>query len=137
MGTKVTVTLDDQLKPNYTVATQLAGAFAIGTTELVVWIGAETLAQGKSNQVSGVIRAAELIKENGYATPTTTNVTLVAMKAPVAYKPNATVVVNGAVPVIAESEIVVGYGSAFQGIPGAAVTAHIRRALEKFVEQRA
>ncbi len=137
MGTKVTVTLDDQLKPDYTVGTQLAAAFSIGTTELVVWVGTTAINSGKSFEVTAVKRAAELIKENGYITPTTTNVTEVIMVPPAAYKPAATVVANGVLVAPTEDDVAVGYGSAFQGIPGAAVTAHILRALEKFIEQRA
>ncbi len=135
MGTKVTVTLDDQLKPDYTVGTELAAAFAIGTTELVVWIGATSDTFGGSYQITGIQRAAELILENGNATPLTTNVTEVIMPAP-AYKKDATVVVGGVLVAPTEDDVAVGYGSAFQPSPGVAVTAHIKRALEKYLEQR-
>lgn len=136
MGTQVTVTLDSQLKPDYTVSTVLAASVAIDTDELIVWIGADTLAFGASFQVVGVVRAGELIRENGNVTPTTTNVTSVTMPAP-GLKPDATVALNGALVAPTEDDVFVGYGSAFQAMPGQSVSAHVKRALEKFIEQRA
>ena len=135
MGVKITVTLDDQIKPLYTVSEQAAASFAIATTELVVWVGTTSGDFGASYQVTGVKRASELIIENGNATPLTTNVTEVIMPAP-AYKKDATVVVGGALVAPTEDDVAVGYGSAFQPTPGVAVTAHIKRALEKYIEQR-
>jgi len=136
MGTTVTVTLDDQLKPNYVVGTALAASYAIGTTELVLFIGTTSINFGKSFQITGSVRAGELIREGGNVTPLTTNVTEVVMPPP-GFKPSATVVAGGVLVAPTEDDVAVGYGSAFQPIPGASVTAHIKRAIEKFIEQRA
>ena len=136
MGTTVTVTLDDQLKPSYVVGTALAAAYAIDTTELVLFIGTTSIDFGASFQVTGVVRAGELIREGGNVTPTTTNVTEVIMPPP-GNKVNATVVAGSTLVAPTEDDVAVGYGSAFQPIAGASVTAHIKRALEKFIEQRA
>ena len=133
MGTSVTVTLDDQLKPDYAIATVAAASYAIGTTELVLFIGSTSV--GNSFQITGSVRAGELIRENGNVTPLTTNVTEVVMPPP-GYKSAATVVLDGVLVAPTEDDVAVGYGSAFQGIPGASVTAHVKRAIEKFIEQR-
>lgn len=135
MGVKITVTLDDQIKPLYTVSTQLAASFAIAPTELVVWVGDTSIDFGASYQVTGVRRSAELIIENGNTTPLTTNVTEVIMPAP-AYKKDATVVVDDVLVLPTEDDVAVGYGSAFQASEGIAVTAHVIRALEKYIEAR-
>lgn len=136
MGATVTVTLDDQLKPDYVVGTALAAAYAIDTTELVLFIGTTSIDFGASFQITGVVRAGELIREGGNVTPTTTNVTEVIMPPP-GNKVNATVVANGVLDAPTEDDVAVGYGSAFQAMPGGSVTATIKRALEKYLESRA
>ena len=136
MGTTVTVTLDDQLKPNFVVGTVLAASYAIGTTELVLFIGATSGDAGLLFQETGTVRAGELIRENGNLTPLTTNVTEVVMPPP-GFKPKATVVVDGVLVAPTEDDVAVGYGSAFQALPGSSLSPHIKRALEKFTEQRA
>lgn len=136
MGTSVTVTLDDQLKPEYVVGTVAAASYAIGTTELVLFIGTTAIAAGASFEITGAVRAGELIRENGNVTPLTTNVTEVVMSPP-GYKPEATVVLGSTLVAPTEDDVAIGYGSAFQALPGVSVTAHVKRAIEKFIEQRA
>lgn len=135
MGTSVTVTLDDQLKPEYTVATVAAAAFAVTTTQLAIFIGS-THGAGKSFEVTGIQRCGELIRENGNVTPTTTAVTQATLPTP-GFKPDATVTLDGALVSPTEAEVSVAFGSAFQPIPGTSVTAFVKRTLEKFIEARA
>ena len=135
MGIQVTVTLDDMLKPEYTVATVLAANFAVTTTQLAIFVG-DAHAGGKSFEVSGIQRSGELVRENGNLTPLTTNVTQVIMPPP-GYKPDATVVLDGALVDPTEGAVSIAFGSAFQPIPGTSVTAYVKRTLEKFIEARA
>lgn len=132
MGTVVTVTLDDQLKPDYTVATVVAGLFATGTTELNLWIGS-TYAGGKLNETSAVKRCLETIREGGSTTPTTTNVTRAKVAYP-AFKSSVVAVFNAIQEEPVETDILVAYGSAFQPLQGSTVTPHVLRALEKYLE---
>ena len=132
MGIVVTVTLDDDLKPNYDVATVVAGLFVTGTTELKLWMGT-SYNGGKSNEVNAVKRCLGVIREGGNVLPTTANVTRAKAIGP-GGRQNITAVNNAAQEEPAETEIVVVYGSAFQPIGGATVTPHVLRALEKYLE---
>ena len=69
MGTTVTVTLDGQLKPSYTVATVLAPAFAVDVDELVLWIGNDHGA-GYSFEITGIRKCLDAIRDFGSPTPT-------------------------------------------------------------------
>ena len=62
MGTTVTVTLDGQLKPDYTIATVLAPAFAVDVDELVLWIGNDHGA-GYSFEVTGIRKCLDKIRD--------------------------------------------------------------------------
>ena len=135
MGVTVTVTLDDQLKPDYTLGVVASASYAIAASELVLFFGTTSIDSGKSFQITGAVRAGELIREGGNVTPLTTNVTEVVMPPP-GFKPLATVVANGVLVAPTEDDVAIGYGSAFQSIPGQTLTAHIKRGIEKFIEQR-
>jgi hypothetical protein len=69
MGVQVAITLDSQLKPNYTVSTVLAPAFAVAAGELVAWWGND-LGAGKHFEVTGVRKCLEGLRSGGTLTPT-------------------------------------------------------------------
>ena len=132
MGVQVKITLDDQLKPSYVVSTVLAASFLCGTTECLLWIG-NAHTGSKAFEVNGIKRCLEYIRENGTTTPTTTNQTYAEVAIP-----GMKSQVNGAFNAVAAlpEEIKVGiwYGSAFQPDVGASISAHVKRALEKYLE---
>ena len=68
MGTTVTVTLDGQLKPNYTIATVLAPAFVVDVDELVLWIG-NNHGAGYSFEITGIRKCLDKIRDFGSTTP--------------------------------------------------------------------
>jgi hypothetical protein len=68
MGVQVAVTLDDMLKPKYTVSTVLAPAFAVAAGELVVWIG-NAHGGSKHFEVTGLRKCLEAIRRGGSETP--------------------------------------------------------------------
>ena len=132
MGIQVAVTLDDQLKPDYVVSTVLAASFVVETTQLILWTG-NAFAGGKSELVSGARRCIEKIRENGSLTPLTTNQSYAKVEAP-SLKKDVVGVFDAVAALPAETDVGIWYGSAFQPIPGATITPHALRAIEKYLE---
>ncbi len=132
MGTQVTITLDDQLKPNYVVATVAAASFVLDSTELILWIG-DALLGPKSFEVNGIKRCLEVIRENGTATPIGANESYAEVPMP-GGKSFVNSAFDAAAVIPEEAKVGVWYGSAFQPLIGSSITAHAKRALEKYLE---
>ena len=135
MGVQVAVTLNEQLKPDYAVSTVLAANFLVTTTQLILWVG-NAWAGGAHEQISGMKNCLQKIRENGSQTPLTTNQSYAKVAAP-ALKSQVIGVFDAVAALPAETDVGVWYGSAFQGIPGATVTPHVLRAIEKYIESKA
>jgi hypothetical protein len=132
MGVQVAITLDDQLKPDYVVSTVAAGSFAVLTTQCILFVGA-SWAGSLHEQVSAVKRCGELIRENGTKTPLTTNQSYAKTVAP-ALKSQVLIAFDAVAALPDEEDIGIWYGSAFQPLVGSSITAHVKRALEKYLE---
>jgi hypothetical protein len=132
MGVQVAVTLDDQLKPQYVVSTVAAASFLVLTTEMIVWVG-DTYTGSKGETISGLKRCGEFIRENGTATPLTTNQSYANTVGP-GLKLQVKGEFDAAAALPIELEVGIWYGSAFQALPGGTITAHVKRAIEKYIE---
>ena len=132
MGVQVAVTLDSELKPNYTVSTVLAASFLPADGDLVLWVGA-TIAPNKHEVVSGIKRCLEYIREHGSETPTGTNESYAKVALP-CRKDLVTGAFEAAAALPAETDVGVWYTPSFQPHVGSTVTPHVLRALEKYLE---
>jgi len=133
MGSTVHITLNDQQKPDYVVATGVAkAAFTATTTQLALWFGGD-YAGSKLSTINGLKRALEVIRQNGNATPLTTNITRAIVTAP-GGRQNIVYAGNVAKAEPTDVTNVIMYGSAFQPMAGSKVQAHGIRAIEKYME---
>jgi len=119
MGVQVAVTLDGMLKPNYTVSTVLAPAFAVSTSELVIWIGNDHGA-GYSFEVTGIRKCLDKIRDFGSTTPASGKHSYAKLAAPGYVKDVSTganvadlTLLTGTVTVGAGTKAVVGVGTTF------------------------
>jgi len=118
MGLTITATAGE-LKEDYAVATVLAPAFLLADTDCIVWIG-NAFVGGKHEEVSGITRCLEHIRENGATTPTGANeshaeVAFPCLKKDVNSAFNAAIdaVQTGTVTVTAGTAAVVGVATLF------------------------
>jgi hypothetical protein len=132
MGVQVAITLDDQQKPAYVVSTVLAANFLVADEELILWIG-NAHGGPKSFEVNAIKRVLEFIREAGTTTPTGANESYAEVATP-----GLKSAVNGAFDAAAalpeEAKVGVWYGPLFQPLLGSSITAHSKRALEKYLE---
>ena len=119
MGTKVAVTLDSMIKPDYVVSTQAAIAFAVAAGELVLWIGGSH-GQGKHFEVTAIRKCLDAIRDMGATTPTSSKHSYAKIAAP-GYTMDAstganvadTTLLTGTVSVTINTKAVVGVGTTF------------------------
>jgi hypothetical protein len=119
MGVQVAVTLDGMIKPNYTVSTVLAPAFAVAAGELVIWIGNDHGA-GYSFEITGIRKCLDAIRDFGSTTPTSGKHSYAKLAAPGYLKDVSTgedvadtTTLTGTVSVTAGTAAVVGVGTLF------------------------
>jgi hypothetical protein len=119
MGIQVAVTLDDMIKPNYTVSTVLAPAFAVAAGALVIWVGNDHNA-GKSFEITGVRKCLDAIRDFGSTTPASGKHSYAKLAAPGFLKDVSTgenvadiTTLTGTVTITAGLKAVVGVGTLF------------------------
>jgi hypothetical protein len=133
MGTQVSATLNDELKPNYSVATVLAANFLVPDEDCTIFIGDDFPSSRKLEVVNSLINCAQRIQENGNVTPLTTNETYAktgtANKLDIVYAGDAAAVLP------LESEIGVWYGPDFQQHQGSSLMPFVKRLIEVYLER--
>jgi hypothetical protein len=131
MGTKVAATLNDELKPSYTVSTVLAASFVVADTDCAIFVG-DDFPGGHLEAENALVNCLQRIRENGSVTPLTTNESYA--KTSTTYKPD---IVSGfdAVAVLPlETDVGIWYGPDFQQNSGSSITPFVKRLIEKLAE---
>ena len=133
MGTKVAATLNDELKPDFTVSTVAAASFVVADADLAIFIG-DTFAGGKSEQVTGLRKCLQRIRENGSLSPLTTNESYAKTTNPAL---NLSILsgFNAVAVLPAETDVGVWYGPDYQQTSGASVTPGVLQLIDVYLEQ--
>lgn len=131
MGITVSATLDDELKPNYTVATVAAAAFVLADSDLVIWIGnAHTMT--KSEELAALENCSHHIRENATETPAGVNESYAEVGNTMLKDVNSAFNAVAALP--EEAKVGIWYGPDFQPIEGASISPFVTQLIEKYVE---
>lgn len=131
MGTLVTAILDSDKKPSYTVATVAAAAFILLDSECGVWVGNAVILP-KSGVVNALRNCLAHIRENATFTPTGVNESYAEVGTTMLKDVNSAFDAAAVIP--EEAKVGVWYGPDFQQIPGASISPHVERLIEKYLE---
>lgn len=131
MGTKVAATLNDELKPSYTVSTVAAAAFTLADEDLAIWIGA-SVTLTKSEVINALNNCLLHIRENASETPTGVNESYAEVGTTMRKDVNSAFNSGAVIP--EEAKVGIWYGPDYQQIAGASITPGVKRLIEKYME---
>jgi hypothetical protein len=127
MGTSVIAALDGDTKPNYTVATVVAGSFVVADTEFGIFVG--NAVQSQLEAFNGLEMCKHALRDAGWPNPVTTE------KSAAVYDTatNTLAVTNGAPPTVAEDDVAIFQGLDFTQA-GDSNSGHATRMAEQWLE---
>jgi hypothetical protein len=131
MGVQVAATLDNELKPSYTVATTAAAAFVLADSDMAIWVGNATPFT-KIETVSALKSCLEYIRENDSETPTGTNESYAELGTN--FKKDVNGAFDAAAVIPEEAKVGIWYGPDFQAVAGSSLTPFVIQAIEKYLE---
>lgn len=134
MGEQVLSDGQNDSKQQMATSTVAFGAVAIAADELIVWVGSTALAtKNQVEIITGLQRCRDAIREAGSPVPGAGD-EVVALTEMGFGKPAVVVTNQTALPTIAETDLLIGYGATYFAGGGKLLQDRINAAIEVFLE---
>jgi len=135
MGTEFVSDNQNDSKKDFTTATVVAASVAIAAGELYLWVGSTAIAAPMVEVVNALKRCRDAILEAGAPIPANT-FEVIALCEPKEPKSAVVVTNQAALPTIAETDVLIGYGETYFAGGNRLVKDRIDALIDTFIESQ-